>query len=40
MKGGNVSGGDITRQPLMLNNISGRISITDDHLQNTNSEKE
>ena len=34
---GNVSGGDFTRQPLMLNYISERISLTDDHLQNNNS---
>ena len=32
-----VSGGDFTRQPLMLNCISERIPLTDDHLQNTNS---
>ena len=31
-----VSGGDFTRQPLMLNYISERISPTDDHLQNNN----
>ena len=33
----NVSGGDFTRQPLMLNYISETISPTDDHLQNNNS---
>ena len=37
MKCGNASGGDFTRQPLILNYISGRISLTDDHLQNNNS---
>ena len=36
----NVSGGDFTRQPLMLNYISETISPTDDHLQNNNSSKE
>ena len=40
LKCGNVSDGDFTRQPPMLNYISGRISPTDDHLQNTNSCKE
>ena len=34
LKCGNVSGGDFTRQPLMLNYISERISLTGDHLQN------
>ena len=37
LKCGNVSGGDFTRQPLMLNYLSERISFTDDHLQNNNS---
>ena len=36
LKCGNVRGGDFTRQPLMLNYISERISPTDDHLQNNN----
>ena len=34
---GNVSGGDLTRQPLMLYYISQRISLTDDDLQYNNS---
>ena len=37
LKCGNVSVGDFTRQTLMLNYISERISLTDDHLQNNNS---
>ena len=37
LKCGNVSFGDFTRQPLMLNYISERICPTDDHLQKTNS---
>ena len=37
LKCGNVSGGVFTRQPIMLNFLSARISITDDHLQKTNS---
>ena len=40
LKCGNVSGGDFTRQRLMLHYISERVSLTDDHLQNNNSEKE
>ena len=36
----NVSGGDFTRQQIMLNYLSERISLTDDHLQNTNYQKE
>ena len=35
LKCGNVTGGDFTRQPLMLNYIFDRNSNTDDHLQNT-----
>ena len=31
LKCGNVSGGDFTRQPLMLSYISERIYLTDDH---------
>ena len=34
---GNVSGGDFTRQPLMLNYISESISLIEDHLENNNS---
>ena len=37
LKCGNVSGGDFTRLPVMLNYLSERISLTDDHLQNNNS---
>ena len=37
LKCGNVSGGDFTKKALMVNYISGRISPTDDHLQNNNS---
>ena len=37
LKCGNVSGGDFTRQTLMLNCISERIFLRDDHLQNNNS---
>ena len=37
LKCGNVSGGDFTRQPLILNYISESISLTDDHVQNNNS---
>ena len=37
MKCGNLSGGDFTRQPIMLNYISERVSLTDDQLQNNNS---
>ena len=33
----NVSAGDFTRQPLVLNYICERISLTDDHLEDTNS---
>ena len=40
LKCGNVSGGHFTRQPLILNYVSERISLTDDHLQNNNSWKE
>ena len=40
LKYGNVSGGDFTRQPLTLSYISERNSLTDDHLQNTNSWRE
>ena len=40
LKSGHVSGGDFKRRPLMLNSISRRISITDDHSQNTISWKE
>ena len=37
LKCGNVRGGDFARQPLMLNCISEKISLTDGHLQNNNS---
>ena len=37
LKCGNVSGGDFTRKPLMLNYIAERISPTNSHLQNNNS---
>ena len=37
LKCGNVSGGDFTRQPLILNYLSERLSPTDEHLQNNNS---
>ena len=37
LKCGSSSGGDFTRQPLMLNYITERISLTDDHLRNANS---
>ena len=37
LKCGNVSVGYFTRQPLMLNYISERSSLTDDHLQNIKS---
>ena len=37
LKCGSASGVDCTRQPLMLNTISEKISLTDDHVQNTNS---
>ena len=40
LKCGNVSGGDLTRQPQMLNYISERISLTDDHLQKNSSYKD
>ena len=37
LKCGNVIGGDLTRLPVLLNYISERISLTDDHSQNNNS---
>ena len=37
VKCGHVSGGDFKSQPLMLNRISEKTSLTDGHLQNTNS---
>ena len=40
LKCGNVSGGDSTRQQLLLDYISDSTSVTDGHLQNTNFQKE
>ena len=37
LKGGNGSDGDFARQPLMLNYVSERFSLTDDLLLNPNS---